>query len=324
MATAEQLRALVKSHAEGDDTRFYSVALQVAARAARSGQSKFASELRDLVEEARSRPLKPRQPTPIATPRGDLAGLLLASYPDTRLGDLVLEPDVRQRLELVVREQRQQAELRDKGFEPMRRLLLVGPPGTGKTMSAGALAGELRIPLFVIRLDGLITKFMGETAAKLRLIFDAMTETRGLYLFDEVDALAGERARSNDVGEIRRVLNSFLQFLEQDPSESLLVAATNHPLLLDEALFRRFDAVVEYPLPDAEVVRGIVRTRLALLGNGSLDWSLVSSAAEGLSHAEVTLAVERAAKDTILGGKTEVSTRALVRALEDRRSKAGR
>jgi SpoVK/Ycf46/Vps4 family AAA+-type ATPase len=207
MATADQVKALVRSHAEGDDTKFYSVALQVAARAARGGQSHFAQELRDLVDALRKQqPSASSQarPIPVAQPRGELASLLSVSYPGTRMADLVLEPDVRGRLERVLLEQRQQDRLRAEGFRPLRRLLLIGPPGTGKTMTASALAGDLHVPLFIIRLDGLITKFMGETAAKLRLVFDALSETRGVYLFDEVDALGGERARTNDVGEIRR------------------------------------------------------------------------------------------------------------------------
>jgi len=97
------------------------------------------------------------------------------------------------------------------GLSPRRKLLLVGPPGTGKTLSASVLASELGIPLFQVRLDGLITKFMGETAAKLRQIFDATSQTRGIYFFDEFDAIGSQRGLTNDVGEIRRVLNSFLQ-----------------------------------------------------------------------------------------------------------------
>ena len=104
---------------------------------------------------------------------------------------------------------------------------MIGPPGTGKTMSASALAGEFNLPLFEIRLDGLITKYMGETAAKLRLVFDAIAEMRGIYLFDEFDSIGAQRSMMNDVGEIRRVLNSFLQFIEQDKSDSLILAATN-------------------------------------------------------------------------------------------------
>ena len=320
MATAEQVKALLKSHAEGDETRFYSVALQVAAHAARTGKANYAQELRNLVDGLRKDPNRRAvRPVPVAQPRGDLAGLLSVAYPDARMPDLVLQVDVRKQLERVLLEHRQQHRLRSKGFKPLKRLLLMGPPGTGKTMSASVLAGELKLPLFLIRLDGLITKFMGETAAKLRLVFDAIIETRGVYLFDEVDALAGERARPNDVGEIRRVLNSFLQFLEQDLSESMLIAATNHPQLLDEAMFRRFDAVIEFPLPTPEVAKEVVRNRLANVPLGRITWTQIEKAAAGLSHAEITLAAERAAKDVILGGGSRVTTEALRRALLDRR-----
>ncbi|MGH9090016.1 MAG: AAA family ATPase [Acidimicrobiales bacterium] len=323
MATADQVKALVRSHAEGDDTRFYSVALQVAARAARGGQSHFAQELRDLIDSLRKEaPHTPGRLIPVTQPRGELSALLSVSYPQTRMSDLVLQPDVRHQLDRVILEQRQQDRLRSHGFRPLRRLLLIGPPGTGKTMTASALAGDLHLPLFVIRLDGLITKFMGETAAKLRLVFDALSDTRGVYLFDEVDALGGERARANDVGEIRRVLNSFLQFLEQDESDSLLVAATNHPQMLDRAIFRRFDAVIEYPFPSAEVAQAVIRNRLANVPLSRIAWSEVKAAAEGLSHAEITLAAERAAKDTILAKRDTVTTGDLVTALRERQSRS--
>ena len=325
MATAEQVKALVRSHAQGDDTQFYSVAMQVAARASRGGQGKFAQELRDLVDTVRKQSeARPGRPIPVAQPRGELSGLLSVSYPDARMADLVLEPHVRERLDRVILEQRQRDRLRSQGFQPLRRLLLIGPPGTGKTMTASALAGDLHLPLFLIQLDGLITKFMGETAAKLRLIFDALKETNGVYLFDEVDALGGERARSNDVGEIRRVLNSFLQFLEQDQSDSLLVAATNHPQLLDRAMFRRFDAVIEYPLPTGDVVKALIRNRLAAVRLGRIAWPSVTKAAEGLSHAEITLAAERAAKDVILTKADAVTTAALVSALRERHGESAR
>lgn len=324
MATADQMKALVKSHAAGDDERFFSVALQVAARAARSGQSHFAQELRDLVDELRKESPKRTRPIPVAQPRGELSALLGVSYPSTRMADLVLDPAVASRIDRVLLEQRQQDRLREQGFRPLRRLLLVGPPGTGKTMTASALAGELNLPLFVIRLDGLITKFMGETAAKLRLVFDALRETRGVYLFDEVDALAGERTRANDVGEIRRVLNSFLQFLEFEETESLLIAATNHPQLLDGAIFRRFDAVIEYPLPDAAVAKALIQNRLANVKLARIAWARVTRSAAGLSHAEITMAAERAAKDLILLGRTEVTTASLEHALNERRAESRR
>jgi SpoVK/Ycf46/Vps4 family AAA+-type ATPase len=325
MATADQVKALIRSHADGDDTRFYAIAMQVAAQAARSGHGKFAQELRELVDQVKARaratePARGPKPVPLAQPRGELAGLLTVGYPKRRVADMALPDVLGVRLERVLTEQRERDRLRNHGFSPMRKLLLVGPPGTGKTMTAAALAGELGLPLFSIQLDGLITKYMGETAAKLRLVFDAIQSTRGVYLFDEFDALGGERGSNNDVGEIRRVLNSFLQFLEQDGSDSIVLGATNHVGLLDRALFRRFDSVLEYFLPAEEIAVRVMRGRLALLGTEDIEWSAAAKAAEGLSHAEIAMACEQAAKNAILERTTAVSEAELVAALTERHS----
>jgi SpoVK/Ycf46/Vps4 family AAA+-type ATPase len=324
MATADQMKALITSHADGDDTRFYAIAIQVAAQAARSGHGRFAQELRELVDQVRARarvtePARGPKPVPMAQPRGELAGLLTVGYPKTRLADMALTEGLRARLERVLTEQRQRDRIRAHGFSPMRKLLLIGPPGTGKTMTAAALAGELGLPLFSIQLDGLITKYMGETAAKLRLVFDAIQSTRGVYLFDEFDALGGERASANDVGEIRRALNSFLQFLEQDDSDSLILGATNHVGLLDRALFRRFHTVLEYGLPSTDVATRVMRTRLGLLDTSTVHWDTAAEAARGLSHAEIALACEQAAKNAILDHSTAVRDTELALALEERR-----
>lgn len=323
MASADHIKALIKSHAEGDDVRFYSVALQVAAQAARSGHSKFAQELREIVEEVRRRGGKAlvtraKPVIPLVQPRGELAGLLVVHYPKARLGDMALTDGVHQRIDRVLREQRDRERLREHGFAPIRKLLLLGHPGTGKTMTASVLAGELGLPLFTVQLHSLITKYMGETAAKLRLVFDAIAETRAVYLFDEFDALGGDRAAGNDVGEIRRVLNSFLQFLEQDDSDSLILGATNHPLLLDRALFRRFDAVIEYDLPPFEIIERLLRGRLALLDTEQVSWSTAVAAANGLSHAEIIRACEQAAKNALLDHRTLILTRDLTDAIADR------
>jgi SpoVK/Ycf46/Vps4 family AAA+-type ATPase len=326
MVSSDQVLALVQSHSEGDDSQFYSVAMQVAANEARAGRSKFAQELRDLVDQVRVRtPPTPRVNSivPLAQPRGEAASLLTVSYPDARMADLVLPPDVEETVRTILCEQRQRGTLAKHGLAPSRRILLIGPPGTGKTSTAHVIAGELGLPLFVIRFDTLITKFMGETAAKLRLVFDELAETRGVYLFDEVDALAGDRGRGNDVGEIRRVLNSFLQFLESDTSESLVLAATNHPQLLDHAIFRRFDVVVKLPLPDHKAIPQVVVNRLAAFKLDKLSWPRVVAAAAGLSHGDICVAAENAAKRAVLSGKDRILTDSLVNALEERPRRGG-
>lgn len=322
MSAARHLIALLKSHVEGDEQEFLSVAMQVAAHEARLGHVTIAQQLRDLIDEAKQRGSavqhRPGQLI-VLEPRGELANLLSVQTPSIRLSDMALPDALAERLKRVLLERRQQKKLREHGLNPRRKLLFIGPPGTGKTMTASALAGELHVPLFMIMLEGLITKFMGETAAKLRLVFDAIRQTNGVYLFDEFDALGAHRNQPNDVGEIRRVLNSFLQLLEKDTSQSLIVAATNHPNLLDRALFRRFDDVIEYALPDAKLAEEILVRKLAVFQTADLDWSRILPEAEGLSHAELARASEEAAKQAVLGGSTRITTEAVLSALQERR-----
>ena len=299
MASAEQLKALLKSHVDGDDDRFFSVAMQMAAHEARRGHGRLAVELRALIDQAKSR-LDTGVPIPIGRPRGELASLLEASFPKARLGDMVLGPDLADQIQRVIREQRHAGRILERGLAPRRKLLLTGPPGTGKTLTASVLAGELGLALFQVRLDGLITKYMGETAAKLRQIFEATQRTRGVYFFDEFDAIGSRRGLANDVGEIRRVLNSFLQLIEQDRSHSLVVAATNHPDLLDSALFRRFDDILHYDLPARAQIAVLLKARLHAAAVKRVRWQTLASFAAGLSCAEVTRAADEVLKDALI------------------------
>ncbi|TIR18305.1 MAG: ATP-binding protein [Mesorhizobium sp.] len=321
MASAQQLIGLVKSHAEGDGERFFDLAMQLAAAEEQKGHGRLAEQLRQWAEAGQqpARPVRPA-PTPIAAPRGDLAAFLSASYPTTRLNDLILPEHIEDELSHIVTETRMTQRLEEKGLRPRRRVLLAGPPGTGKTLTAEALAGELKFPLFTVLLHGLITKFMGETAQKLRMIFDAVRTIRGIYLFDEIDALAASRGSENDIGEARRILNSFLQFLDEDTGPSIVVATTNLPEILDRAVLRRFDLVLPYQLPDPEAIEKAMRRRLRGFDVDAVDWEDVVEHAEGLSTADVVAGGEDAARRAVLGNSTEIRTSAVVASLERRRS----
>lgn len=323
MATAQHIKSLLQSYGEADDEMFISVALQIAAHEAKAGKGRLAAELKKLVDEIRNRQQTSsiRGPVPISRPSGELASLLSATYPRTKLSEMILANDQRDSLKQVLREYQQQDKLREHGLTARRKLLLVGPPGVGKTMTSLALAGELKLPHFTVQLHSLITKYMGETAAKLYAIFESMKQSQGVYLFDEFDAIGSMRAGGNDVGEIRRVLNSFLQFLEQDDSDSLIVAATNLDAILDEALFRRFDDVLEYHRPDRDEIIELMVNRLAVFQTDAIDFCSLAKSGEGMSHAEVVRACDEAAKMAVLEDRRNIDSDELARAMASRRQR---
>lgn len=322
MATSAQLKALIKSYTDGDENRFYTCAMQIAAHEARTGHGKLAKELREIIDKAKQNIEKvkiTKTVLPIVQPRGDLSKLLSAFYPKVRISEMILDCEISERLNRIIKEQRKIELIHSHGLTPRRKFLLLGPPGTGKTMTALALAGELHLPLFIIRLDGVITKFMGETSAKLRLVFDAIKQHRGIYLFDEFDSIGVMRGALNDVGEIRRILNSFLQFIDQDESDSLILAATNHPGMLDNALFRRFDDVIEYNLPENENRGRLLKNKLSGFSEPKLNWANLSQESKGLSYAEINRACEDSIKETIIHNKNKVSKKIISQMLAERK-----
>jgi len=318
MASSEQLKALLLSHLDKDEERFLSIALQMAAHEARSGHGKLAQDLREIIDKAKKQ-ASSSVPIPIAKGLRDASGLLYATTPHYRLTDLITTNDVQDKLTRVIREQRHIGKLKNHGLSPRRKLLLVGPPGTGKTFTASVLASELGYPLFQVRLDAVITKFMGESSAKLRQVFDAIHEVRGVYFFDEFDALGSQRSTPNDVGEARRILNSFLQMIEQDDSNGIIICATNHAEILDYALFRRFDDVVQYQLPENDEIITLLKNKLQPYVTKRFSWTKLASIANGLSSAEITLAAQDAIKELLIHEYKTISLDIIESAINDRR-----
>jgi len=313
---------MLRSRAEGDDDAFFSIALQVAASEARQGRKQTAEEMRAEIDKARALGSRGASiPIQFAHPRGNVEGLIEMRQPRFKLKDVVLNQRLISRFADILRQQSKRDWLREHGKVPTRRILFVGPPGSGKTMTAEAVAGELNLPLFVIRLEGLITRYMGETATKLRAIFDETGKRRGVYLFDEFDAVGGQRLATNDVAEMRRVLNSFLQFMEEGNStDSVIICSTNHPSLLDRALLRRYDQVLEFDAPTDAQVQKLVTSSIAPLKAPRLAWKKIYTAAEGLSQAEIVRAVDDAVKTAILDEKGQLSTEEIVDRLNERQS----
>jgi SpoVK/Ycf46/Vps4 family AAA+-type ATPase len=245
MARADLLVQLVKA-ANAGDLRTVRQVTEALAAEERNKQHRI---LADQLEQAlRSAP---------ASNGSDVTGALVERAqtlvyevtPERKLDDLVLPQLVEESAREVVQEQHRSDLLRSYNLEPRSRILLIGPPGNGKTTLAEALAAELLVPMFVVRYEGLIASFLGETGARLQRLFDFIRSRRAVLFFDEFDTIAKERGDEHETGEIKRAVSSLLLQVDQLPSHVVVVTATNHPELLDRAVWRRFQLRLELPPP---------------------------------------------------------------------------
>ena len=224
MATSEQLLSLIRAHYENDNERFKTVALQIAAHESKIGHTVLAQSLKDMVMKQKAnqivRSIKPMDNS-----------LITQRISKSRKSDLIVSEKLDRQINNIILEFMQRSKLSRNGYINRRKILLEGLPGTGKTLTASVLATELKLPLYIVQTDKLISKYMGETGTKLRQIFDAISQDIGIYFFDEFDSIGAERSSDNDVKEMHRVLNLFLQFIEQDTSDSIIIAATNLSLI---------------------------------------------------------------------------------------------
>lgn len=312
VATADHIKSLIKAHLDRDDEKFKTVVLQVAAYEAKQNHAAFARELKSLLDKsnhAKSRIVQINNQNQMLT----------MSSPDIRLTDLIVSDEISSRIHRILNEYTNRSKLKKHGLSNRRKILLEGAPGTGKTMTASVIAAQLHLPLFVVQMDKIVTKFMGETSVKLRQIFDSIENFSGVYLFDEFDAIGSDRSFDNEVGEMRRVLNSFLQFIEQDSSDSIIIAATNNHKMLDQALFRRFDDVLHYSLPTKNEISRLLKHKLEGFSvKLTYTEELIESALK-LSQAEIAKVCDDAIKLSVLNDK-QLSQNDLIALINERLS----
>lgn len=305
MATADQIKNLVKAYIEHNDDRFKTVVLQIAAHEAKVGHDNFARELKAQIEKMSMNKSNIIQ----LTSTNPLFDFLMPAHD---LSELVVSEEIYNKIYKILNEYRNRNKLYSYGLVNRRKILLEGNPGTGKTLTASIIATELSLPLYVVQMDKLVSKFMGETSAKLRQVFDDIANTTAVYLFDEFDAIGADRSLDNEVGEMRRILNSLLQFIEQDSSESIIIAATNNQRLLDQALFRRFDDVLHYTLPSQEEIKRLLEYKLKSFDSSICITSEVVAAAKGLSQAEIVRVCDDAIKNSILEDTTIIPSQIIM------------
>ena len=297
MATADQILSLIRNHLNNDDTQFRKVALQISAVEARSGHAIVARTIQELLNQKKTSLGTVR----LVSKNKDIDDLLLHVDTYDDMTSLVLCQELKEKLDRVIKEYLKKETLSKYGLANRRKLLLYGASGTGKTMTASALAKEFNLPFFVVRTEKVVTKFMGETGQKLGRIFDFINDVPAVYLFDEFDAIGSQRGMDNEVGEQRRILNTFLQLLERDDSDSFIIAATNSIESIDKAMFRRFDDVIEYKLPDTEQRLALLREYLYTAKD--LDFSSAEPLFDGMSHAEIKMVCSDIFKESLLNDR---------------------
>lgn len=297
MATADQIKSLVKAYIDRNDEKFKTVVLQIAAHEAKLGHDNLARDLKIQVD-------KLGQKRASIVHFNSQNSMLLPSMPNCSLSELIVSDEINEKIQRILNEYRNRNKLYAFGLTNRRKILIEGQPGTGKTFTASVIASELSLPMYTVQMDKLVTKFMGETSVKLRQVFDAIESITGVYFFDEFDAIGADRSLDNEVGEMRRILNSFLQFIEQDTSESLIIAATNNQKLLDQALFRRFDDVLHYSLPTDDEIQRLFEYKLVSYDSHFIISDTLIHDAKGLSHAEIVKVCEDAIKSSILNSRS--------------------
>jgi SpoVK/Ycf46/Vps4 family AAA+-type ATPase len=235
------------------------------------------------------------------------AALVEVHHPQRSRSEIVLAPEVQKRIERVVEEFGAQANLARHGLAPKSRLLFVGPPGCGKTLCAEILAGELGLDLLHARFDGIVSSYLGETASNLRRVFGYASQQRAVLFFDEFDALGKRRDDPQEVGELKRVVSSFLQILDAHPRDRMVIAATNHEGMLDDALWRRFDEILHFGRPSSTQLVELMELRLQSVRKRGIDLASFANKMAGFSYADAERVCLEATKTIILRGLKEMT-----------------
>lgn len=249
------------------------------------------------------------------------AALVDVREPERTRNDMILADDVGRKLDRIVSEYTSREALSRHGVSPKTRLLFVGPPGCGKTLCAETLASELGLALLYARFDGIVSSYLGETASNLRRVFNYAGQRASVLFFDEFDALGKKRDDPQEVGELKRVVSSFLQILDSYSRENLVIAATNHEGLLDDALWRRFDEILYFGKPSGDQLVQLMELRLRAVRKRGLDLPSLVEAMKDFSFADAERVCHEAIKAMVLAGKKDLTQDVLKSELAEQRGR---
>lgn len=312
MTPNDFIKQLIISFNSNDNETFLNAAREYIEREKRMKHTQVAKELeKALFDKSTSnsfseRRFKNAQPIPRDSEKG--FPLLEIKHYDESWENLILPGKIKEQLNQIIREFKDADVLATYNLSYKRKILLCGKPGTGKTFTAQTISSILHIPLVYVRFDAIVSSYLGETATNLRKVFDYIEQGTWIVLFDEFDIIGKDRDDSHEHGEIKRVVNSFLQMLDNFSGTSIIFAATNHQNMLDFAIWRRFDDVVYYELPD-ETTRQILFERFLrpMKRDNNIDLKTLSERSERLSPSDIKMIAEEAMKLAIINARSSLS-----------------
>lgn len=322
MATGKLLRQLIKTGIEGDADAFREASRRVIEQERQKQHHLLANDLERILYGTTSFNGRSTSTARLSAPTDRERNLPLLSIrePVRRMEDVVLSDDTRSTLEELLQEHHHTERLASYGLRAADRLLFYGPPGCGKTLTSEVIASELGMPLAIVRIDAVVSSYLGETASNLRKVFEFAATHSVVLLFDEFDALAKERADESEHGELRRVVNAVVQMMDEYAGNSVLIAATNHESILDSAIWRRFEEILHFERPNLEQLRRLLSLKLrGVRREFEPDDPTVANLFRGMSHADVERVLRRAIKAMILAGQEFLSIRLLKEALRRER-----
>lgn len=324
MVSGQELIELYKMIASKDSKGFTEVSLDLIKKEQDANHYRVSSTLTKLLEQIQDTNALDEQWheefSELPMDRDRTLSLISVSSPKNRLHQIILNEESSRKIDKILLEWRERVTLAQYGLQPIKRILFYGPPGCGKTFCASVIAGEMQVPLLTVKTDTLISSLLGETSINLRKIFDSLENKQAILFFDEFDSIAKSRMDFQEHGEVRRAVSNLLQFIENSPSNILLIAATNNPKLLDHAIWRRFDDVVSFSLPTNEEINKLVQLKMQNFEH-NIDLAQIIPLFEGLSHAEIEKICYNSIKNAILMKKQFVDTSSIEVEINEYRSR---
>jgi SpoVK/Ycf46/Vps4 family AAA+-type ATPase len=327
MASGKILRQLIKAGSSGDVAVFKNLSEAIIREEREKQHHLLANDLEKILygDLGQQSPVSNRFSDRVPTDQERNLPLLLVREPRRGIEDVVLSEENRSALEDILEQHQRMDVLKSYGLRPIDRILFYGPPGCGKTLTAEVLATELGRPLAVVRMDSVVSSYLGETAANLRKVFDFIDLAPMVALFDEFDALGKEREDSTEHGELKRVVNAVLQMLDAYQGKSLIIAATNHERMLDSAIWRRFEEVILFNPPTRPELLQLLQMKLrGVRRDFEVADEQVFSLFVDMAHAEVERILRRAIKEMILKNQEFLQVRHINKAMQREQARSKR